>query len=62
MLLDESRSQVGTATVHKFLVSRNPDIQPIEIAPISSPSDFKLVKYFSIEADPYESPSTVDLV
>jgi len=55
-LLDEGSSQIGTATVQKFLSSRNPVIQPIEIAPISSPSDFKLVKYFSVEVNSSDGP------
>lgn len=47
-LLNEDAFQIGTATAQKFLASRNPDVQPVEISPISSPSDFKLVKYFAI--------------
>ena len=44
-LFDYSKNIIGKAKINRFLFSKNPDISPIEIEVIETPTNLKDVKF-----------------
>lgn len=47
-LLDDMQNIIGKAILNQFLPTKNPEIQPISIIEIKSPSDFKKIKFIAL--------------